>query len=373
MINSGFSRRFFASSFAQLALVASLAALSSSTVSAQDKPLQKVRIVVATSVLDVTYSMLTLANTLDYWKQEGYDVDLQAAGGSLQVVQQLVGGNAEFGAGSGNSMVQANAKNHIPVRIAYTITTLDWAIGVDADGPIKTAKDLKGKTIGIYSLASGGVAMLNGLLRTNGLDPAKDVELISVGMGAAPIEAMRSGKAQGLIYWGSALAGFENAGLNLRMVAGDDWHTYPEYSLGTMQSTIDKNPEMVAGISRGMAKAALFATTNPTCAVLLHWKTYPSSRSTGADDATLMKRDLHSLEAQLDSLKAARDQFGAGKYWGRFDPGGWNRLSAFMLAGKQLDAPFDASAMGAKIPNLTEKTNDFDPAPIVAAAKACKI
>lgn len=339
---------------------------------AQPKPLQKVRIVAATSTLDVTYSMLTLANTLGYWKQEGLDVDLQAAGGSLQVVQQLVGGNAEFGAGSGSAMVQANAKNNLPIRIAYTITASDWAVAVDADGPIKTAKDLKGKTIGIFSLASGGVALLNGLLRTNGLEP-KDVDLISVGMGAAPIDAIKTGKAQGLIYWGSAIAGFENAGLKLRKISGEDWSRYPEYSLGVMQAVADKNPDMVVGISRGMAKAALFATTNPECAVQLHWKTYPSARSSGADDATLFKRDLHSLSTQLDSLSNARKNFGDGKLWGRFDPEAWTRLSGFMLSGKQIDAPFDTAVLNVKTPMLTEKANDFDAAAVIAAAKACKV
>lgn len=354
------------------AALALAAAVAPGTVGAQTRPLQKVRVVAATSVLDVTYTMLTLAKTLGYYQAEGLDVDLQPAGGSLQVVQQLVGGGAELGAGSGNAMLQANAKNNLPVRIAYTITSSDWAVGVDANGPIKTAKDLKGKTIGIFSLASGGMGLLNGLLRTNGIDPAKDVELISVGMGAAPVEAMKSGKAQGLIYWGSALTGFENQGLNLKRIVGDDWSMYPEYSLGVMQATVDKNPDMVAGFARAMAKAALYATTNPTCAVQLHWKNYPGTRASGVDDETLMKRDLRSLQTQLDSMTTARRNFGEGRYWGRFDPVAWNRLSDFMLAGKQIDAPYDASAMAAKIPGLTEKINSFDEKAVMEAARACK-
>lgn len=354
------------------AALALAVALAPGAAGAQTKPQQKVRVVVATSVLDVTYTMLTLAKTLGYYQAEGLDVDLQPAGGSLQVVQQLVGGGADLGAGSGNAMLQANAKSNLPVRIAYTITSSDWAVGVDANGPIKTAKDLKGKTIGIFSLASGGVGLLNGLLRTNGLDPAKDVELISVGMGAAPVDALKTGKAQGLIYWGSALTGFENQGLNLRRIVGEDWSMYPEYSLGVMQSTVDKNPEMVEGFTRAMAKAALYATTNPSCAVQLHWKNYPATRPAGVDDETLMKRDLRSLQTQLDSMVTARKNFGEGKYWGRFDPAAWNKLSGFMLAGKQIDAPYDASAMAAKIPGLSDKTNGFDEKAVMEAARACK-
>lgn len=349
------------------------AAVAPGAATAQAKPPQKVRVVVATSVLDVTYTMLTLGKTLGYYQAEGLDVDLQPAGGSLQVVQQLVGGGADLGAGSGNAMLQANAKNNLPVRIAYTITSSDWAVGVDANGPIRTAGDLKGKTIGIFSLASGGMGLLNGLLRTHGLDPAKDVEIVSLGMGAAPVDAIKTGKAQGLIYWGSALTGFENQGLQLRRITGDDWSMYPEYSLGAMQATVEKNPDMVAGFTRAMAKAALYATTNPTCAVQLHWKNYPATRAPGMDDETQMKRDLRSLQTQLDSMTTARRNFGAGKYWGRFDPAAWNKLSAFMLAGKQIDAPYDASAIAAKIPALTEKTNGFDEKAIVEAARACKV
>ena len=72
---------------------------------AQGKPLQKVRIVAATGVLDVTYPTMTLPITLGYWKQEGYDVETQAAGGSLQATQQLVGGNAEFAAASAGAII----------------------------------------------------------------------------------------------------------------------------------------------------------------------------------------------------------------------------------------------------------------------------
>ena len=86
-----------------------------------------------------------------------------------------------------------------------------------------------------------------------------------------------------------------------------------------------------------------------------------------------MKRDLHSLETQLDSMVMAKKNFGGGKNWGQFDLKSWNKLSAFMLAGKQIDAPYDASALPAKIPGLAEKVNDFDSAAIVAAAKACKV
>jgi NitT/TauT family transport system substrate-binding protein len=352
------------------ALMATL--LHGISVLAQGKPLPKVRLVVATASLGVTYPEFTLPSWLGYWQQEGYDVDVQPGGGSLQAIQQMVGGNAEFAAGSGNAMIQFNEKNNLPIRIAYNYGITDWSIAVDADGPIKSVKDLKGKTIGVFSLATGGIGMMNALLRENGMDPAKDVELLPVGLGAPPVQAMRSGKIQGLLYWGGGIASFENAGLKLRKIVGKDWPGYPDYSLVTMQGTADKNPDMVIKIARGTAKAELFAMTNPTCAIKLTWKNDPASRASG-DEATALKNDLHSLEAQLLSMSEAYRTFGQGKLWGRFDPPAWNKLSSFMIDAKQINKPFDGAKLGLQIPNLYEKISDFDAEAVRASARECKI
>jgi NitT/TauT family transport system substrate-binding protein len=336
------------------------------------QPLKKVRIVAATQVVDVNYPTMFLPVTLGYWKQEGYDVDVQAAGGSLQTFQQLVGGNADFAAGSAGSIIQANATSKLTIRVVSSISASDWSLAVDADGPIKTAKDLKGKTVGVFSLSTGGIAFLNGLLRANGLDPAKDIDMVPIGLGAPAVEAMRSGRVQALIYWGSAIASFENAGLKLRQIVGDDWHVYPEYTLATMQATANKNPEMLVGIARGIVKAQVFATASPSCAVKLYWKNYGKPNVAGVDEDTLMKRDLHSLETNLASNVSAFEQYGGGKLWGRFAPAAWKRLGEFMLGAKQIGAPYNTDQLALNLPDFLQKINDFDASAVQASAKACK-
>src|SRR4051812_23171746 len=137
-----------------LGILIAIAALGGANMSvAQQKPLKKVDIVVATPVLNVTYSQLTLPITLGYWRDEGYDVDLHTADGSLQAVQQLVGGNAGFAAASANAIVLANIKSNQPIRVAMAFQTSDFALVVEESSPIKTVKDLKGATIGVVNLA----------------------------------------------------------------------------------------------------------------------------------------------------------------------------------------------------------------------------
>jgi hypothetical protein len=90
---------------------------------------------------------------------------------------------------------------------------IDWGIGVLQDRPIKSVADLKGKKIGIFSLGTGGMPLLKGYLRANGINPDKDVQIIATGAGAPALEALRSDRVQALMFWGSALTGFQNAGL----------------------------------------------------------------------------------------------------------------------------------------------------------------
>jgi NitT/TauT family transport system substrate-binding protein len=352
-------------------ILAAMLGLVATPAPAQDKPQTPVRLAVGTSVLNIGYPMLTLARTLGYWKQEGYDVELMPVGASLQAIQQMVGGNAEFAEVNASVIVQGNLKNDLPLRIVMANGVIDWSVAVAADGPIKSAADLKGKTIGVFSLATGGIAYFNSFLRTNGLDPAKDVELVPLGLGAPPVEAMKSGKVQAILYWAAALAAFENTGLKLDRLGGANWRSYPDYSLATLQTSIDKNPQMVTAIARGIAKATVFALANPDCARRLHWAQYPATKPTGADEATLIKWDLNTQQAQLDSL-ADGFKLNGGKLWGNVDPAAFDRLITFMQEARQVDKVAPAQGMIVAIPDFFTKVNDFDVASVEASAKSCK-
>jgi NitT/TauT family transport system substrate-binding protein len=315
--------------------------------------------------------MLTLPVTLGYWKEEGYDVELLPVGASLQAIQQIVAGNAEIGEVNASVVVQANSKNDLPLRMVMSNGVIDWSVAVDADGPIKSIKDLKGKTIGVFSLATGGISYLNSYLRADGLDPAKDIELVALGLGATPIDAMRNNKVQGLLYWAGAIATFENAGLKLRRLVGEGWRSYPDYSMVTMQSSIDKNPDMVVAIARGAAKATVFALTNPECARKLHWENYPSTKPAGADEATMIKSDMNTLQAELDALDDAF-KLNGGKLWGNVDAVPLERLVSFMIDAKQIDKPVSAKTLIVGIPNFFAKINNFDIKAVQNSAKTCK-
>jgi NitT/TauT family transport system substrate-binding protein len=340
---------------------------------AQDKPLKKVSLALGSQINNIAYPWLNMAVAMGYWKEEGYDVNVFIGQSSLQSVQLLVAGTTDFAEVNSAPLMQSRINNNIPIRGVMMNTVVDWSLVVPEDSPIKSVQEFKGKAIGVSSLGTGGIAMVQSYLRANGLNPDTDITILPVGVGPSTVEALRQGRVQGLMYWAAALASFENAGAKFRYFVAPEWRKYPDFSITTLQSTIERDPKMVEAIVRGAAKASLFSVTNPECVRRLQWARWPDTKPSGADEATLIKRDLHHLNAQLDGLKQAY-ALGGSKLWGNVTGADFVPLEKFL---------FDTKIINAKLPNpadyfittpgFFERANTFDHAAVEAQAKACKL
>ena len=92
---------------------------------AQQKPLKKVRIAVGTTNLNIAYPWLMMPLALDYWKAEGLEVEVLPVGASLQALQQMVAGNAEFAQLNSSVVIQANVVNNIPARVVMNTGVIE--------------------------------------------------------------------------------------------------------------------------------------------------------------------------------------------------------------------------------------------------------
>lgn len=341
------------------------------TVQAQDRPLKKVTIAVGSQVLNISYPWLMMPLALGYWRQEGYDVNVIGVSGSAQALQQLASGGIEFAELNATNLIQANTDGNAKVRGVMGNGVIDWGLAVIDGGAITDVKDLKSKKIGIVSLATGGTLLLKGLLRSNGLDPDTDIQLIAVGAGAPALDALKNNRVQALMFWQSALTGFENSGAKLKVFRSPQWRSMPDFTLTAMQKLVESDSKMVEAIVRGAAKGQLFAETNPDCARKVQWKSFPGTKPSGADEATLARWDLALLKAQLDTLKDAF-QMNGGKLTGAMDPAAYGRFQEFMFNEKQITKQLPRETFIAASPMLIENANRFDRQEIIAAATACK-
>jgi NitT/TauT family transport system substrate-binding protein len=100
------------------------------------------------------YAFVYMARQLGYWKKRGLDVEIARGYGSLAAIQGVATGQFDVGGG-------ATSANLLGVLKGLDISMLStqgydsfMGILVPANGPIKTAKDLEGKKIGVT--AAGG-------------------------------------------------------------------------------------------------------------------------------------------------------------------------------------------------------------------------
>ena len=123
-----------------------------------------------------------LAQARGYYAAEGLNVKFQTARGGVDVAKQVGAGNAVIGGGIGDTPIIVRP-NGIPVKAVAVLGGRSlMQLVTRADGPIKTLKDLKGKTITALSLQDTTYYALLGMLASAGLSK-NDVKA----QGAGPV------------------------------------------------------------------------------------------------------------------------------------------------------------------------------------------
>lgn len=335
---------------------------------AQDRPLRKVVFAVTTKDISVGHAAhSSLPVALGYWKEEGLDVSVTSVEGSVAGMQQLAAGNVTV-VSLGPEEIVIGREKGIRIKGFYVqARETIFRLVVPADSEIQSVKDLKGKTIGVPSLASGSVPFARALAASAGLDPEKDVRFLATGVGAPGALALQQKKVDAFGLWDTLQASMENSGLRLRRLDLPIVHEMLGQTLAASDEFLAASPEVLVGVARGIAKATVFGLANPEAAVRIHWKLYPASRPQAGDDARLLKDALHVFNARFDLQRVDTREdrrFGIGS------PAQWEKLRAIYKEQKLVQGTVPAADL--YTPQLVDAVNRFDAPAIVRQAREYK-
>src|SRR5690606_23031283 len=137
--------------------------------------------------------MWAVPDELGFFEEEGLTVTQELADGSTAAIQVVASGSADYTNGGVVSVMSA-VNTGVPVT-AYGVIAQNypWQMAVLEGSDVKEPSDLKGKTVGVISLASESNAFAKAWLSENGLDPAGDVTIVPVGAGAPALAALENG------------------------------------------------------------------------------------------------------------------------------------------------------------------------------------
>ncbi|MDF2117459.1 ABC transporter substrate-binding protein [Roseiarcaceae bacterium H3SJ34-1] len=160
---------------------------------ARAQALRKVRFITPFN-FSLSYASVFYAQVGGFFAKEGLDVEVINGKGAATAAQLVIAGQAEIARTGGANYITSRVDSNAPLVSVATIAQISPFYMVSSPAaPLKDAKDLAGKTIGVATLGGSMEGTLNLLLRGDGVDGSK-VERVRVADVAASyglIEAKR--------------------------------------------------------------------------------------------------------------------------------------------------------------------------------------
>ena len=312
-------------------------------------------------------SPFAIAQKMGWFEEKGVKVILTPLPGATDCVKQVATGELPFSMPSIEPVTIIHPQG-VKAKVFYTTyQSFTYGIAVPADSAIKTFTDLKGKTIGVISMASGGVVVARAQLASAGLDPNTQAHIVVAGEGAQTAALLRSKQVDALSQFDTQYALVENAGQKLRQLPLGEMAPFPGNGLYAMEKTLADHRAEAVAIGRGLAMGEAFAIANPEAAIRIMYEVYPQTKPTGKDEDTAIRDDVTVLRARMVHWDLAS---GGVTKWGQSNMENYTAYIDFLAKWKVV--PVAVPAADVVTNDLVDEMNAFDQGKIEAAAKAWK-
>ncbi len=147
------------------------------------------------SSVDTSNASWYVAQEAGFFKKHGLDSQLIFIPSTTTAVQSIIAGDVSVGNAAGSGVASAVVGGANLVMVACFLNTLPYELVVQES--IKTAEDLRGKSVGISRVGSASDVAARVLIKGLGLEPVKDVPILQVGGAPERAGAFRSGRIAG--------------------------------------------------------------------------------------------------------------------------------------------------------------------------------
>jgi ABC-type nitrate/sulfonate/bicarbonate transport system substrate-binding protein len=217
-----------------------------------------------------------VAKNKGFWRKRGYDVEVSRGYGSVAATQAIAQGQFDIGHAVTSVMILQKSKG-LDLQSVGQLTYRN-TMGVIAlrDSPIKTPKDLEGKTVG-FTPTSGEVPFLPVFAKNAGLDLSK-VKLVNMSI-EVRYRALMEKQIDAMTDFGiSAIPPLTAQGFPVRcMLFSSYGMNMYESSFMATRKTVEERPEMVQAVVDGALEAVTWSLLNPAEAVDTFLKEVPEA------------------------------------------------------------------------------------------------
>jgi len=208
---------------------------------------------VAYPSLNTSVFALIIAQKEGYMKEEGLALELLSIRGEI-AIRTTLAGEVDFFTNAGSAL--AAAVRGVPVKL---VTVFQDKPGWDliAQPDIKSIAQLRGKNIAIMSPEGSLAVVAREILRKNGLDPAKDVNLVVMGGDEIRFPALQTKSIQATLFSAAMSIRAQKEGFTKLANAGE-YANLVEGGLATSSDKIKQNPDKIFRFVRAALKGVSY-------------------------------------------------------------------------------------------------------------------
>lgn len=205
-----------------------------------------------------------IAEKNGYYAQEGLNVELKAFGDGPIVQQALSSGDLDMAYIGAPPVFQWFARG-LNSRILAKVNYGQAALIANANSPLKSVADLRGKKVAGLAKGSGMDLLLRGYVakELGGLEPDKDVDIVSM-----PAANMNAALERGLVDAAFTWEPFVSTAVlrgsgKLLLDLNQKLPNYPWYVVMAVPRTLAERPDEVVKVLRAHRRAIAFLNQHP--------------------------------------------------------------------------------------------------------------
>jgi len=236
---------------------------------------------------------LVIAQKEGYFKEEGLNVELLSIRGEI-AIRTTLAGEVDFFTNAGSAL--AAAVRGVPVRLV-TVFQDKPSWDLIAQPEIKSIAQLRGKNVAVMSPEGSLAVVAREMLRKNGLDPSKDVNLVTMGGDEVRFPALQTKSIQATLFNTAMSIKAQKEGFS-KLGNASEYANLIEGGLATTHDKIKQSPEKIFRFVRGALKGLNYYVTKREPAIKFMM-----------DGLRMKDRELVSLIYDLQIPLVLRDGF----------------------------------------------------------------
>lgn len=305
-----------------------------------------------------------IATKMGWFEKDGIKVELVPLPGSGDCTKLVATGELPFSLPSAEPVAVIRPQG-TDIKFFYTAYQNNiYGFAVPEGSPLKTVADLKGKKIGVISMASAGAIVARALIADAGMDPQKDISIVVAGEGGQTAALLSTNQIDALSQFDTQYALVQNAGVKLRLFDHPDIAKFPSNGFIALGETLKSKRKQAVALAKGYAMGTAFAMANPEAAVRIVWEVFPQTKATGKDEASALRDDIATLSARAKSWEYKKAD---GTRWGDNVMANYSTYMDWLLKNGVIKEKVAVTDLVTN--DLLDEINAFDTAAITAQAK----